>query len=86
MFLHIPYRCKIEQPDTRHIMELKILKRKCACVSSSAKIIWKPLSLKMSTTLRVKSSAVLSAEIIREQRDAEAEKNSVYCFQFALYF
>ena len=38
-------------------------------------IIWKPLSLKMSTTLRVSSSGMLSAQIIREQRDAEAEKN-----------
>ena len=37
-------------------MGLKILKWKCACGSSFVKIIWKPLSLKMSTTLRVRSS------------------------------
>ena len=55
-FLHIPYRCNIEQPATRQRMGLKILKWKCACGSSFVKIIWKPLSLKMSTTLRVRSS------------------------------
>ena len=52
---------------------LKILKRKCACGSSFVKIIWKPLSLKKSTELG--HQAVLSAEIIREQKDAEAEMN-----------
>ena len=41
-------------PD--NIMGLKILKRKCACGSSFVRIIWKPLSLKTSTTIRVKSS------------------------------
>ena len=55
-------------------MRLKILKRKYANESSFVKIIWKPLSLKMSTTLRG-HQAVCSAEIIREQRDAEAETN-----------
>ena len=85
-FLYIPYRCKIEKSDTHNIMELKILKWKCAYGSSFVNIIRTPLSLKMSTTLRV----VLSAEIIKEQRNAEAEKNllvftfnTVYCFQFA---
>ena len=41
-------------PDT--IMGLKILKRKCAYRSSFVKIIWKLLSLKMSTTLGVRLS------------------------------
>ena len=49
-----------------NVMRLTILKRKCACGSGFVKIIWKPLSLKMSTTLRVRSSAELSAEIIKE--------------------
>ena len=40
------------------------------------KIIWKPLSLKMSTTLRVRSSGSAFSEFIREQRDAEAEKTA----------
>ena len=35
-------------PD--NVMGLKNLKRKCACGSSFVKIIWKLLSLKMSTT------------------------------------
>ena len=41
----------------------------------AVKIIWKPHSMKMSTTLRVDHQAVLSAEIIKEQSDAEAETN-----------
>ena len=70
-FLHIiPYKCKIEQPDTQQRMGSNILKRKCACGSSFVKIIWKLLSLKRSTILRVGFQAVLSAEIIREQRAA----------------
>ena len=36
---------------------------------------WKPLSLKMSITLMLGQQALVSAEIIREQRDAEAEMN-----------
>ena len=40
-------------PD--NVMGLKILKRKCVCGSSFVKIIWKSHSLKMSTTLRVRS-------------------------------
>ena len=39
-----------------NIMGLKILKWKWACGSNFVKIIWKTLSLKMSTTLRVRSS------------------------------
>ncbi len=39
------------------VMELKIRKQKCTCGSSFVKIIWKLLSLKMSTTLRVRSSS-----------------------------
>ena len=58
-------------PD--NVMGLKILKRKCACGSSFSMITWKLLSLKKSTTLS--HQAVLSAEIIREQSNAEAEKN-----------
>ena len=41
-FLHIPYWCKSEQPDIRQhngIIELKILKRNCACESCFVKII-----------------------------------------------
>ena len=45
-FVHSPYRCKIEQPDTDSVMELKFLKRKCG--SHFVKIIWKLLCLKMS--------------------------------------
>ena len=71
-FLHIPYKCKIEQTDTR-CNGIKILKRNCACVSTFVKIVWKPLSLEMSTAIGVRSSGMLSTEIIREQRDAEAE-------------
>ena len=41
-------------PD--NVMELIILKWKCACGSSFSNVIWKLLSLKMSTTLRVGSS------------------------------
>ena len=50
------------------------MKQNCACGSSFVKIIWKLLSLKMSI-YHIKSchQAVLSAEIVREQRDAEAE-------------
>ena len=59
-------------PD--NIMGLKILKLKYACGSSFVKIIWKPLSLKMSTTLRVRSSGSVFCRN-QEQRDAEAEKN-----------
>ena len=66
-------RLKSLIPD--NIMGLKILNRKCACGSSFVKIIWKPPSLKMSTILGVRYQAVLSAEIIREQRDAETETN-----------
>ena len=33
-FLHIPYRCKIEQPATYNIKGLQILKRKYACESN----------------------------------------------------
>ena len=50
--LHIPYRFNIEQPDTQQRYGInRILKQKCAC-GSSFKIIWKPLSLMMSNTLR----------------------------------
>ena len=46
----------------------------------------KLLSLKMSITLRVGHHAVLSAEIIREQRNAKAEKNLLHnSFYYALY-
>ena len=54
-------------------MGLKILKWKCSYGSSFVKIICKPLSLKMNTTLEIGHQAVLSAEIVREQKDAEAE-------------
>ena len=55
-------------------MGLKILKQKCACGSSLGKIVWKPLFLKMSTTLRVRSSGSAFCRTIKEQRDTEAEK------------
>ena len=42
-------------PD--NVMGLKILKWKCASGSSFVMIIWKLLSLKISTTLRDKSSS-----------------------------
>ena len=51
-------------PD--NVMELKILKQKWASGSSLVKNIWKPLYLKTCATF-------LSAEIIREQSDTEAE-------------
>ena len=57
-------------PD--NVMGLKILKRKYACGRSFVKIIWKLLSLKMSTT-ELGHQVVLYAKIIREQRDGEAE-------------
>ena len=56
------------------VVGLKMLKRRCACESSFVKIMWKPLSLRMRTT-ELGHQAVLSAEIIREQTKAEAEKN-----------
>ena len=37
-FLHIPNRCKIEQPDTGQLMGLKIRKQKCARGSSFVEI------------------------------------------------
>ena len=55
-------------------MGLKILNQKCACGSSFITIIWKSFSLKMGNT-ELGHQAVFSAEIIGEQRDAEAEKN-----------
>ena len=54
-FLHIPYRFKIEQPDARQRNGIKNSETE-ACGSNFVKIIWKPFSLKMSTTLRVRSS------------------------------
>ena len=41
-------------PD--NIKGIIILKQKCTCGSSFVKIIWNPLTLKMSATLRVRSS------------------------------
>ena len=75
IFLHIPYRCKIEQPDTRQCNGIKKFEMKCACGSSFIKIIWKMLSLKISIYYikRLGHQAVFSAEIVREQRDTEAE-------------
>ena len=67
-FLYTHYRYKIEQPATRQHNGIK--NSKCTCGCSFVKIIWKPLSLKMSTTLRIDHQAVLSTEILRE---AEAE-------------
>ena len=51
-----------------NIMGLKIQIQKCACGSNFVKVIWKPL-------FELGHQALLSTEIIREQRDAEAKDN-----------
>ena len=57
---YIPYKYKIEQPDTRQRNGIQNCEKKCG---STFIKIWKMLSLK--TTLRVRSSGSASAEIIR---------------------
>ena len=74
-FLHIPSGARLNSLLPDNVTGLKILKRKCACGSSFVKIIWKPLSLKMSIYL-IKNKVIRQCflqEIVREQRDAEAD-------------
>ena len=46
---------RLNNPTLTTQMGLKFMKRKCAHGSSFVKIIWTPLSMKMSTTLKVRS-------------------------------
>ena len=55
-----------------NIMGLKILKRKYACGSSFVMITWKPLFLKISTTLRVMS---LGSNFCRNYQRTKGCKN-----------
>ena len=82
-FLLIPCRCKIEQPETRGCNGIKNLKWKCACGSSFVMIIWKQLFLKI---IELNHQAVLSAEIIREQRDTDAENLLWWYFLLLTFF
>ena len=77
-------------------MGLKILKWKCACGSSFAKIIWKQHSLKASTTLRVRSPGSAFCRNYQRRKGCRSLEdelvvvivysfNTVYCHQFALY-
>ena len=66
MFLYIPC-ARLNNLIPNNVMGIIILKRKFAFGSCFAKIIWKPLPLKINTTLSFWSSvhqAMLSAEII----------------------
>ena len=54
-FLHIPYRWKVEQPATWQHNGIKNSETKICMWKFFVKIIWKPVSMKMSTTLRVRS-------------------------------
>ena len=55
MFSHILYRWMIEQPDTQQCNGIKNCEMGMCMRKYCVKIIWKPLSLKMSTILRVRS-------------------------------
>ena len=76
------------------VMGLKKLKQKCACRSSFVKIIWRLLSLKMSTTLRIRSSGNTFCRYYQRTKGCRSWEelvevrvcsfNTLYCFQFAL--
>ena len=77
MFLHIiPYWCKSEQLETGQSNGIRNSETEMGmCRSSFVKIIWKPLFLKMCTTLRFGLQAEHPAKIISENWNAEAETN-----------
>ena len=89
MFFHItPYRWRIEQPDTRQHNGIKNSETEmCLWI----KINWKPLSLKMSTTLRVRSSGSVFCRNYQRTKGCRSREelvevivctfNTVYCFQ-----
>ena len=68
-------------------MRLKILKRKCACGSSFVKIIWKPLSLKVSTTLRIRSELGHQAMFLQKFSENKGmQKPRRICCSDSLHF
>ena len=69
-------------PD--NIMGSKILKRKCACGSSFVKIIWMPLSLKMSTTLREFSHPAFFLQKLSENKEMQKLRRTVEVIFFIL--